>query len=183
MNQLPVVEPAHADDRARVLLAGVQKSLGLTPNMMKVMANSPALLQGYLGLSAALAGGVIPAPVAERVALAVAELNDCDYCLSAHSYIAAHLAKVNDDEIERARLHTSADPKTAAILAFAAELVESRGAVAIGELDRARAAGLSDEEIAEVIGLVALNVLTNYFNKAAGVPIDWPIVQSGRNAA
>lgn len=73
MNQLPTVEPATAQGRARELLDAVQQKLGVTPNMVKAMANSPALLQGYLDFSAALSSGAIPAATAERVALTVAE--------------------------------------------------------------------------------------------------------------
>lgn len=95
MNSFRPVDPATATGKAAELLADVQKTLGLTPNMTKVMANSPALLQGYLALSGALAGGVLPTGVRERLAIATAEYNGCAYCLSAHTYIGANIAKVD----------------------------------------------------------------------------------------
>jgi len=74
------------------------------------------------------------------------------------------------------RKAAAADPKTAAILAFAAAVNDGRGTVSGQDLAAAAAAGVTDEEIAETIGHVALNVLTNYFNKTADVDIDFPVV-------
>jgi uncharacterized peroxidase-related enzyme len=117
---------------------------------------------------------MIGAATRERIALAVAQRNGCSYCLSAHSYLAERVAHLDAGDIAAARSAASADPKTAAILAFAAAVNDGRGTVTSQDLAAARAAGLSDEEIAETIGHVALNVLTNYFNTAADVAIDFP---------
>ena len=99
MPRIPQIEPETATGDAADLLKQVQRALGVTPNMTKVMAPSPALLKGYLALSGALAGGVLPAPVRERLAVATAEANACAYCLSAHTYIGANIAKVDADEL------------------------------------------------------------------------------------
>jgi len=112
----------------------------------------------------------------ERIALAVAQGNECDYCLSAHSYLAEHVAHLDTHDIAAARKAQATDAKTAAILALAAAVNDGRGDTPPGVVDAARAAGVSDQEIAETIGHVALNVLTNYFNKTAGVVIDFPVV-------
>lgn len=176
MNTLPLVDPTTADGPARTLLAAVQQKLGVTPNMTRAMANSPALLQGYLAFSGALDAGVLPASTRELIALAVAQRNACDYCLSAHSYLAEHVAHLDEETIAAARKADHADPKTAAVLALAAAVTDQRGDLEEGQIATARAAGVSDEEIAETIGAVAVNILTNYFNKAAGVAIDFPHV-------
>jgi AhpD family alkylhydroperoxidase len=73
------------------------------------MANSPALLKGYMGLSSALSAGVLTPAVRERLALAAAEYNRCSYCLSGHTMFASRVAKIDDDEIARARHADSAD--------------------------------------------------------------------------
>jgi len=176
MSKLPQIDPATATGAAAELLAQVQKALGVTPNMTKVMANSPALLQGYLALSGALGAGVIPAAVRERLALATAEANGCEYCLSAHTYVGANVAGVEADELERARAGESADPHTAALLALSNAVLSQRGAVSDDELEAARRAGVTDAEIGEVVGHIALNVLTNYFNILSQVDNDWPVV-------
>ena len=176
MNNLPLLDPATTTGRTAELLATVQRRLGVTPNMAKAMANSPALLHGYVDLSAALSSGVLDGATRERLALAIAQHNGCSYCLSAHSYLAEHVAHLGADDIAAARAATASDHKTAALLAFATAVNDRRGAVDPDALATVRAAGASDEEIAETIGHVALNVLTNYFNKAAGVDIDFPVV-------
>jgi uncharacterized peroxidase-related enzyme len=178
MSTLPLIDPATAPEPAAGLLAGVQKSLGVTPNMTKAMANSPALLKGYVELSGALGHGVLRPAVREQIALAVAQDNSCNYCLSAHSYLAEHVAHLSADDIAAARRSEAADAKTGALLAFATAVNDRRGAVTAEEIETVRTAGASDEEIAETIGHVALNVLTNFFNKAADVDIDFPVVEA-----
>jgi uncharacterized peroxidase-related enzyme len=178
MSTLPLIDPSTASEPAAGLLAGVQKSLGVTPNMTKAMANSPALLKGYVDFSGALSHGVLRPALREQIALAIAQDNSCNYCLSAHSYLAEHVAHLSEDDIAAARRSEAADPKTAALLAFATAVNDRRGAVTSEQIDAVRAAGASDEEIAETIGHVALNVLTNFFNKAVAVEIDFPLVEA-----
>lgn len=170
------IEPATATGAAKDLLDTVQKTLGVTPNMTKVMANSPALLRGYLALFAALGDGVIDGPAREQLAIATAEANGCAYCLSAHTYFGANLGKLPAEELEAARDAQSANAHTQALLSLSDALVRGHGHVAPGTLEAARDAGISDAEIGEVVGNIALNVLTNYFNILAGVEIDWPVV-------
>jgi uncharacterized peroxidase-related enzyme len=176
MSALPQVEPTEAVGETATLLAEVRKSLGSVPNMAKAMANSPALLKGYMGLHSALAGGALPAAVRERLALATAEYNRCAYCLSAHTLLARNVAKLDRDEIERARQAESADPHAAALLALSDAIASGRGTIDETAIKAARAAGVTDAEIAEVIGNLALNILTNYFNIVADVDNEFPLV-------
>lgn len=178
MSNLPLIDAAAATAPAADLLAAVQRGLGVVPNMTKAMANSPALLKGYIELSGALAGGVLSAATRERIALAVAQGNSCAYCLSAHTYLAENVAGLSNAEIDAARKSDAADPKVAALLTFATAVNDNRGAVTPDDLEAVRSVGATDEEIAETIGHVALNVLTNYFNKAADVDIDFPVVEA-----
>src|SRR5438045_3348534 len=96
------VDPERATGPARELLAGVQAQLGMTPNMMRTMAVSPAVLKGYLQLNAALAGGALPAKTREQLALLVAETNGCDYCIAAHAALGSG-AGLSPSQIEAAR--------------------------------------------------------------------------------
>jgi uncharacterized peroxidase-related enzyme len=178
-----MIEPDQASGDAKTLLDRVNKTLGLVPNMTKVMANSPALLDGYLVLSGALTRGTLSAGVRERIAITVAEANGCEYCLSAHTYIGANIAKVDEAELEKAREADSSDPHTRGILQLADAVVRGRGEVSDEVFREVRAAGVSEQEIAETIGHVALNVLTNLFNKLTRVDNDWPVVVPRRHAA
>jgi uncharacterized peroxidase-related enzyme len=157
----------------------VEKQLGVVPNMMRTMAASPAVLEGYLSLGAALKRGVLPGALQEQIAVATAEANACDYCLSAHTALGRR-AGITDEELDTNRAGRSADPRVAAALRFASAILERRGGVSDEEFARVRAAGFGDEEIAEIIAHVALNVLTNYFNRAAETEIDFPRVTAGQ---
>ena len=177
MTRIPL--PATIDDApidARHLLEGVKASLGSVPNLFRLTANSPASLAGYLEFSGALSKGKLPAATRERIALAVAQLNGCDYCLSAHTYIGKAVAKLDDAEIATNRKGGSTDPKADVAVHFAVALVEARGAVTEAEVSAVKLAGYSDAEIVEIIAHVALNTLTNYLNEALGTPIDFPVV-------
>lgn len=144
MPRFTQIDPATATGEAGDLLAQVQKSLGATPNMTKMMANSPALLESYLVLSGALSSGVLPAAVRERLALSTAETNGCMYCLSGYTYIGANIAKVDAQELESARFAKSNDAHTQALLELSNDVLESRGAVRDDTLAQAHAAGVTD---------------------------------------
>lgn len=173
MSRITAVNPQTATGRPKELLATVKQKLGLVPNMTRAMANSPATLDGYLGLSGALAQGVLPAKVREQLALAVSEANGCDYCLAAHS-TAGKAVGLTNDQIRDARLGGAVDTRTDALLTFARRVVETRGRVSDAELGEVHNAGFDDGVIAEVVAHVALNVFTNYFNNVAGTDLDFP---------
>ncbi|MGW9029873.1 carboxymuconolactone decarboxylase family protein [Streptomyces sp. NPDC055722] len=180
MSRIPLIQPDTATPAAAELLNGVQKAMGVTPNMTKAMVNSPAVLKGYLAFAGALAGSELRPQVRERIALLAAQENGCDYCLSAHTYTATKVAKLEQREVEQARQAKSADPHADAALSLAAAVLRSRGDLTDGDVDAARTAGLSDAEIAEVIATVSLSIFTNYFNKAVGTDLDWPEVRHDR---
>src|ERR1700716_2210900 len=125
MSRIQPVDPAAAKGKAKDLLDAVQKALGVTPNLFRVAAQSPAALEGLVGLNGALAQGVLGAKLREQIALGVAERNGCDYCLSAHSLLGKG-AGLGDADIAQARNGRAADPKTDAALHFAAGIVERR---------------------------------------------------------
>jgi uncharacterized peroxidase-related enzyme len=176
MTNFSPVEPDAATGKAAELLAQVRKSMGQTPNMTKAMANSPALLQSYLALSHAVAGGTLPPAVRERLAIATAQLNGCEYCLSAHTFVGATIAKVDADELDRARRGESDDPHVAALLNLSNDIAENAGDVDEVDIKAALEAGVTEEEIGELIANLALNTMTNYFNVLAKVENDWPVV-------
>jgi uncharacterized peroxidase-related enzyme len=160
----------------------VEKQLGVVPNMFRLIAHSPAALEGYLGLSGALGKGALPAATRERIALAIAEINGCNYCLSAHTYLGKNLAKLDDAEIAANRNGTSNDPKADAAVRFAVEVVRARGHVGDDDVRAVKAAGYDDAQVIEIVLHVALNTLTNYVNVVAGTDIDFPIVTTRKAA-
>ena len=173
---------AEAPEKAQPLLDAVVKQLGSAPNMFRLIATSPQALEGYLSLSGALGKGALPAATRERIALAVAEVNGCGYCLSAHSYMGKNLAKLDDAEITANRNGASNDPKADAAVRFATKVARDRGHINDADFAAVRLAGYSDAQIVEIVQHVALNTWTNYFNEVFQTEIDFPVV-SVRKAA
>jgi uncharacterized peroxidase-related enzyme len=163
---------------AQPALAAVGKQLGSVPNLFRVLANSPAALDGYLGLSGALGKGSLDAKTRARLTMVVAEANGCDYCLSAHTYLGLHVHKLEAGELTANRHAESADPRSAAALRFAAQVVARRGHVSDAELAAVKAAGFDDAQVIEIVLHVALNTLTNYVNSVAATDVDFPHVHA-----
>lgn len=161
---------------ARPLLEAVRKQIGSVPNLFRLTATSPAALEGYLGLNGALGKGALDAATRERIALAVAQINGCGYCLAAHTYIGKNVARLSDSEIAANRAGTSADTRAEAAVHFAVKIATERGAVSEADLAAVRGAGYGDAEIVEIVAHVALNTLTNYINEVFKTDVDFPVV-------
>lgn len=182
MARLPIVSPEESTGKAKELLAAVKQKLGLVPNMTRVMANSPAVLQAYINFSGALDGSSLNAKIRQSLALESAEANQCEYCLSAHTAI-GKMVGLSEAEILDSRNAQAKDTRTAAALHFSRELIEKRGAVSQANVDAARKGGLTDGEIAEVVAVSVLNIFTNYFNTALQVDVDFPKITLARSIA
>ena len=183
MSRIPIpasIESAPTSSQS--LLEAVKKQLGAVPNLFRLVSNSPAALEGYLSLSGALNRGTLPAPTRERIALAVAEINGCDYCLSAHTYLAKNIAKLDDAEIKANRNGASNDPKADAAVRFAAKVTQARGHVSDDDVRAVKLAGYDDAQVVEIVLHVALNSWTNYINEVAKTEIDFPVA-TARKAA
>lgn len=182
MSRITIPSADQTPAASRPLLDAVNKQLGVVPNLMKVLGNSPAALGGYLNLNSAFAKGTIGAKTGERIALAVAEFNRCGYCLAAHTYLGKNVAKLDDAEIAANRNGTSSDPKADAAVRFAVNVAQERGHVSDAAVQTVKSAGFGDAEVMEIVLHVALNTLTNYVNEVAQTEIDFPAVELRRAA-
>lgn len=169
MSRINTLSLEHATDATRPLLEGVQKKIGFLPNMFKTLIHAPAVLTSYLQQSATLGKTSLSAVEKEVIALATSQVNGCDYCLSAHSFFAGK-AGMSAQDILAAR-HGQLD----AVAILARQITESRGRLANEQLEAARAAGIDDSKIIEVIAQVASMTLTNYLNNVAQTEIDFPV--------
>ncbi|WP_306232568.1 carboxymuconolactone decarboxylase family protein [Agrococcus beijingensis] len=174
---LEIADRQHDDPAVMGVFDAIERSLGVLPNMVRAMAVSPVLLQTYVGMSGQLAKGVIGAQTREKLAMLVAQVDGCSYCLSTHMHLASK-AGIPREQLEAARSAQSDEPKEAAILAFAHAVIVERGHVGAAAVETAREAGLDDAELAEIIGHVSLNFLTNTFNSAFGTPIEFPVIEA-----
>jgi uncharacterized peroxidase-related enzyme len=174
MSRINPVNKETANPKSLEILVAVEKALGIVPNMVSTMAQSPAVANAYVSFSTALSHGALPAKIREALALTVSEANSCNYCVSAHTFLGGK-AGLSEHDILNARRATSDEPKVAAALAFARKINDARGRVNDADVAALRQQGFTDGEIAEIIAHVALNIFTNYFNIAAGTEIDFPV--------
>ncbi len=181
MSRITVPARESVPSASQPMLDAVEKQLGVVPNLFRLVALSPAALQGFLGLSGAL-GKALDVRTRERIALAVAQINGCDYCLSAHTYLGLNLAKIDGAEIALNRKGNSSDAKANAAVAFAAKVKQGRGRISGADLQAVKVAGFSDAQVVEIIAVVAENVFTNFVNIVAETEIDFPVVRASEAA-
>jgi uncharacterized peroxidase-related enzyme len=177
MSRLSIPARDDVPEDSKPILDAVHKQLGVVPNMFRLIASSPAALQGFSANNGALTK-TLDVKTRERIALAVAQVNGCDYCLSAHSYLGLNLAKISPEEVALNRKGGSADPKADAAVRFAAKVVRERGHVGDTDIKAVRDAGFNDGQIVEIISVVAENIFTNLLNVVAETDIDFPVVRA-----
>ena len=177
MSRINQISPEAATGKAKELLDAVKSKLGLVPNLTRALANAPAALEAYLQFSGALGKGALSAKNRERIALVVAQQNQCDYCLAAHSTI-GKMVGLTAEEIQDSRKGTSTDSKSDVLVQFAQKVLETKGRVTDADLQSVRTAGFDDGVLAEVVGHVALNIFTNYFNHVAETDVDFPAAEA-----
>ena len=175
MQKISAVERDKASGKTKELFDSVEKNLGALPKIFLTMGKSSAVLEGYLQFSGALGAGKLCPQLREKIALATAGVNHCDYCASAHTFLGEQ-AGLEKEELAKNLRGQSGDPKSDAVLRFVHKVLENRGKV--DSIDPLKAAGLSEEEIVEVIGHIAINIFTNYFNNVVGTEIDFPVVST-----
>jgi uncharacterized peroxidase-related enzyme len=176
MSRINTVTNENANSEQKGLLDAIQSQLGMIPNFLKILANSPAALRSFLGLHGIASEGSLDAETRERIALALAQQNACEYCVSAYTAL-GRKAGLSSAEIEANRSGTSQDSKAAVAVKFAKALAEHNGEVTTAELLAVRNAGYSESDIVEIITHVGMNILTNIIGKASRVEIDFPRVE------
>ena len=151
------------------------KNIGFTPNMMATFAQSPIAFNAWATLLGSLSKA-LDVKTRDSIGLAVSEVNACDYCLSVHSFTAEHMAKLQADEIILARQGHATDPKRHAAVQFARKVIESRGKVSDADMQAVRDAGYTEANVMEIVALVAMFSLTNFFNNVFDPERDFPAV-------
>jgi uncharacterized peroxidase-related enzyme len=177
MSRLAIPARDDVPESSKPILDAVHKQLGAVPNMYRLIAQSPAVLQGFAANNGALTK-TLDVKTRERIALAVAQLNGCDYCLSAHSYLGLNLAKISSEEVALNRKGESGDAKANAAVRFAAKVVRERGHITEADIKAVRDAGFSDRQIIEILAVTAENIFTNLLNVVAETDIDFPVVHA-----
>lgn len=175
MERMKRVDQAAAPAATKEVFDKITAKMGRVPNIFAIMGNSPAAVNSYLAMDAALAGGLLDAQMRERIAITAAEVHACEYCLSAHSAIAKSVG-MSEDELKKARQSQSSDPKVDIGLTFVRNILLRRADISDSDIKDLHDAGWTDGEISELIANTALNVFTNYFNLVAKTENDFPKV-------
>lgn len=172
MQRIKLLTEETANGEAKEILNDFKQKMGKVINIFKVMANSSAALKTYLGITRALKSSTISEDIQERIALRLAAINRCEYCNSAHSYLASKV--LSEDEIKSSRDGKSSDVKAQAALKFAEAVMKKAGKINYEEFDIAKKAGFSDGELLEIVSIVTLNFFTNAINNVSHTEVDFP---------
>jgi len=181
MQTLKSLDVATAQGKTKELFNTIEKRVGRVPAMIRVMGNSPSVLDAYLHFNEVLDQSNTTLKLRCLISTLVSEINGCQYTL-ATSFAFGRRAGLSDDELNQAQKAESGDPKTAAALQFAAKVVKERGSVSPNDVKNLQAAGYSDQDVVEIVGVVALNILRNYFNLVAGTEVDFPSAKTNSAA-
>ncbi|MEY9380504.1 carboxymuconolactone decarboxylase family protein [Rhizobium leguminosarum] len=175
MSRTVVLTPAQVPAESKQTLDMFTKNIGFTPNMLAAFAQSPIAFNAWATLLSSLSKA-LDVKTRDSIGLAVSEVNGCNYCLTVHSFTAEHMAKLPADDIILARKGHASDPKRDAAVQFAQKVIKSRGQVSEGDLKAVRDAGYTDANIIEIVALVAMFSLTNFFNNVFDPETDFPAV-------
>jgi uncharacterized peroxidase-related enzyme len=175
MARSTALKPEQVPADSKPTLDGFTKNIGFTPNMMATFAQSPIAFNAWATLLGSLSKA-LDVKTRDSIGLAVSEVNGCNYCLTVHSFTAEHMARMPADEIILARKGHATDPKRDAALQFARKVIETRGQVDEADLKAVRGAGYTDAHLMEIVALVAMYSLTNFFNNVFDPDKDFPAV-------
>lgn len=154
----------------------VKQQLGMVPNVFKIMAQAPEVLNGYMAFNAGLAKGKLSNQEREQIALVVSGFNKCTYCASAHTAISQKFG-ITNQEAEMNLKGTGSSPEVVALLNFCLEIMKTKGNVSDNDMQRIRSAGYTDQQIVEIVATIAGTIFTNYFNHIAGTELDFPLIK------
>lgn len=172
MNPFVVHSQETAPEASRFALAGAQSKFGFVPNLIGMLADSPATVGGYLGLGEQFEKSSFTPAERQVVLLAVSFENGCDYCMAAHTVVAG-MSRVPAAAIEALRSgEPLPDARLEALAGFTRAVVRERGRVSERELAAFLAAGFTRAQVLEVVLGVAMKTLSNYANHIARTPLD-----------
>jgi AhpD family alkylhydroperoxidase len=170
---------------ARVDLETAEKLFGFIPNLFGVLAEAPIALEAYITLTKLLEDASLSPVEQQVVMLAGSHEYGCEYCMAAHSTVAASAGM---PALVLAALRGGTvlpDKKLEALRSFVIEVVRSRGRVSDERIEEFLAAGYSAQSVLEVVFGVAMKTLSNYVNHMARTPVDpqfsrqkWPAARS-----
>jgi len=170
---LPPVTVDTAPEQSRPILENVKKSFKFIPNLFGVFANSPTMLEGYVGLEKVFGAGTF-SPVERQIILLSASVeNRCDYCIAAHSTLLKAFLHVPAEVVSAVRSNEPvSDSKLSALVALTKQIVTERGHVSAQVMDNFLAVGYQNNQVLEVLVGVALKTMSNYLDHISPTELD-----------
>ncbi|PWL40026.1 alkylhydroperoxidase [Flagellimonas aquimarina] len=175
MSTFNVPKREEVSSNNQAIFDNLEKAVGFVPNLFATYAHSENALSNYLNLSNAKTS--LKTKEKEAVNLAVSEVNNCIYCLSAHTAIGKMNGFTDDQILELRAGGASFDTKLDALAKLAKNITENRGATDASVLDNFFAAGWTKENLIDTIVLVGDKTISNYINNTTEVPVDFPVAQ------
>ena len=177
MQRIAPMEFDAAPEKSKPILEQIKKAFGAVPNIFATMAHSPATLKSVMSLVGDLSQGELAGIAHEAIGLRISELNGCEYCTAAHTQLAIKAGATEEDTLQY-RQGISPDPKLQAMLSITSAMVETKGKVCDQAIAEAKAVGVTDSMLCEIVAIIALFTLTNYFNELVQTELDFPAVKS-----
>lgn len=172
MNTFVVHSHETSPEGSRPLIAAAKAKFGFVPNLIGMLAESPAAAGGYLGIGDQFDQSSFSPVERQVVLLAVSFENSCDYCMAAHSVVAG-MSHVPAAAIEALRTGAALpDARLDALATFTRAVVRERGRVPDAAVATFLAAGFTRAQVLEVVLGVAMKTLSNYANHIARTPLD-----------
>jgi len=165
------VSPANQE-----IFDSLEKAVGFVPNLFATYAYSENALKNYLDFSNAKTS--LSTKEKEAVNLAVSEVNQCQYCLSAHTAIAGMNGFTPEQILELRAGEASFDNKLNALARLARNITENRGATSPEVVEAFFAAGWTKENLVDTISLVGDKTISNYLHRTTQVPVDFPVAEA-----
>lgn len=153
----------------------LEKGLGFVPNLYATYAYSDTALENYLNFANAKTS--LTAKEKEAVNLAVSQVNDCIYCLSAHTAIGKMNGFTDEQILELRAGFSTVNEKLDALAKLAKNVTENRGRTDSDVLDNFFNAGYTKTHLIDVIVLVGDKTISNYIHSTTQVPVDFPVAQ------
>jgi uncharacterized peroxidase-related enzyme len=169
-------DPQTASPEAKAAFDLVQNAFGGIPNLMKMLAIAPNLLNGVMAFNREVTGGELDTALVEQIALLASGINQCEYCVAVHVHVGQQ-AGLSRDELICNLQGESSDPKSQAVLNFTRAVVANRGKVDASLVHALRDWGFSDKAIIEMVGVIGLYTFLNYVKHLTQPELDFPAVE------
>ncbi|KOP39812.1 carboxymuconolactone decarboxylase family protein [Flavobacterium sp. WLB] len=173
MKTINVPSKDQVSEQSQQIFDAIKGKMGKVPNLYATIGYSANALKGILEFDEAFAHTTFTAKEREGINLLVSQINNCDYCLAAHTMLAG-LKGISSEEIIELRKGISTNSKFQTALNLAKSIAENKGAADPSLKDAFFDAGYTEAALIDLIGIITVRTFTNYVYTLTEIPIDFP---------